>query len=192
MSDKITHEDGFTRRSQVRVVTLNSGCRQQGDGKPHFVALETGGACYAALLTYPDQYTRRISACCTGMLQEPPRHQAESALVTHFYCPSGERRPCSELVLIMPCSVWLRPSLGMMMLAQVMEPKIHQSEASSKYDRRANFQILMVCDPHVLEQREGRQDGGTYPGTILGIWRGSYLEGGEDPHQKKKKSPWTN
>lgn len=83
----------------------------------------------------------------------------------------------------MPCSVWLRLSLGMVMLGQAMEPESHHLEGSSTYDRRANFQILMVCDPHVLEHREGTQDGGTYPGTILGIRRGNYLEGGENPHQ---------
>lgn len=58
-----------------------------------------------------------------------------------------------------------------------------RSEASSKYNRRANFLILLAFDPHVLEHRERTQDGGTYPGTVLGIWRGNHLEGGGDPRQ---------
>lgn len=61
----------------------------------------------------------------------------------------------------------------------MMQPESHWSEVSSTHDGRANFPILMTCDPHVLEHRERAQDGGTYPGTVLGIWRDAHLEGGE-------------
>lgn len=139
--------------------SLIQGAGSRVTGKPHFVALGTGGACYAVLLTYPDQYTRRISTCYTGMLQWLPRHQAESAAVTHFYCRTGEWGPCCELVLIMPCSEWRRFSLGMVMLAQMMNLKstsqkllLHITEGPiSKYSWFVIHMSLNIGREHKME-----------------------------------------
>ena len=49
-------------------------------------------------------------------------------------------------------------------------------EALAMHDRGAGFVVLLFADPHLLESREGGQDGATNPYGVLTLRRGNHLQ----------------
>jgi hypothetical protein len=52
----------------------------------------------------------------------------------------------------------------------------HTLEALAMDDGRTALVILLLGDPHLLEGREGGEDGTTDPDRVLALWRGDDLD----------------